>query len=280
MPQAPPRLATYFHVHLVSDSTGETLNAVGKAATARFESVIPIEHIYALVRSPKQMERVLEQIAAAPGLVLHTLVDPDLRNMLIEGCRALNTPEIAALDPLIATLSRYLGASLTTRVGAQHALDHDYFNRISALDYAIAHDDGQGAPDLNKADVVLVGVSRTSKTPTCIYLAHRGVRAANVPLVPGHGTPPGLEGLTQPLIVGLTVSPDRLLQVRRNRLNVLGEVRDTNYVDEGVVRDEIIQAKRLFHRNGWPTIDVTRRSVEETAAAVINLLNERRERRR
>ena len=138
MPQAPPRLATYFHVHLVSDSTGETLNAVGKAATARFESVIPIEHIYALVRSPKQMERVLEQIAAAPGLVLHTLVDPDLRNMLIEGCRALNTPEIAALDPLIATLSRYLGASLTTRVGAQHALDHDYFNRISALDYAIA----------------------------------------------------------------------------------------------------------------------------------------------
>ncbi|KAK0351044.1 hypothetical protein LTR94_026551, partial [Friedmanniomyces endolithicus] len=180
------RLATYFHIHLVSDSTGETLNAMAKAVIARFDRVIPIEHIYALVRSPKQMDRVLEEVAAAPGVVLHTLVDRELREQLEEGCRQLQMPQIGALDPLVGALSRYLGAALSTRVGAQHALDHDYFNRIAALDFAMAYDDGQGTLDqLEGADVVLCGVSRTSKTPTCIYLAHRGIRAANVPLVPG-----------------------------------------------------------------------------------------------
>ena len=165
----PSRLATYFHVHLVSDSTGETLNAMAKAVVARFDGVIPIEHIYALVRSGKQMERVLEEVAASPGVVLHTLVDRELREQLEEGCRKLDMPKIAALDPLVGALSRYLGAALSTRVGAQHALDTDYFNRIAALDYAMAHDDGQGtAVQLEGADVVLCGVSRPAKTPTCI----------------------------------------------------------------------------------------------------------------
>lgn len=270
------RLATYFHVHLVSDSTGETLNAMAKAVTARFDGVIPIEHIYALVRSERQLDRVLDEIAAAPGVVLHTLVDRDLRTALEEGCRRLDMPQIGALDPLVGALSRYLGAAISTRVGAQHALDHDYFNRISALDYAIAHDDGQGRPELDHADVVLVGVSRTSKTPTCIYLANRGVRAANIPLVPGHDPGERLDSLKGPLIVGLVVSPDRLIQIRRNRLAGLGAGDDSDYVDLEAVRDETIRARRLFEKRGWPTIDVTRRSVEETAAAVINLLNERR----
>ena len=172
--------------------------------------------------------------------------------------------------------SRYLGATLTSRVGAQHALDNDYFNRIEALNYAIAHDDGQGGQDLESADVVLVGVSRTSKTPTCIYLAHRGVRAGNVPLVPGQDPPLALFKLNKPIVVGLTVSPDRLIQIRRNRLLMLKEERASSYVDADPVRDETIAARRLFEREGWPTIDVTRRSVEETAAAVLNLLNERR----
>jgi hypothetical protein len=249
---------------------------MGKAVTARFDGVIPIEHIYALVRSPRQLERVLEEIEAAPGVVLHTIVDRELRAQLEDGCRDLGMPAIGALDPLVAALSRYLGASLSTRVGAQHALDHDYFNRMSALDYAIAHDDGQGTPDLERADVVLVGVSRTSKTPTCIYLAHRGVRAANVPLVPGQDPAPVLSQLKGPLVVGLTLSPDRLIQIRRNRLTGLGEGRDTSYVDLDSVREETVRARRLFERLGWPTIDVTRRSVEETAAAVINLLGETR----
>ena len=276
----PGRLATYFHVHLVSDSTGETLNAMAKAVTARFDGVIPIEHIYALVRSSKQMERVLDEVASAPGVVLHTLVDRELRAQLEDGCRKLNMPQLGALDPLVGALSRYLGAALSTRVGAQHALDHEYFNRIAALDYAMAHDDGQGTHEqLETADVVLCGVSRTSKTPTCIYLAHRGIRAANVPLVPGHEDGERLTALKSPLVVGLTVSPDRLVQIRKNRLDGLNATRASSYVDQDAVRDETVKARRAFERRGWPVIDVTRRSVEETAAAIINLLSERRTRR-
>ena len=270
-----PRLSTYFHVHLVSDSTGETLNAMTKAVCARFDDVLPIEHSYPLVRSPRQLERVLREIEAAPGVVIHTIVDGLLRAGLEDGCRDLDSPCIAALDPLVATLGRYLGASLSTRVGAQHALDTEYFNRIEALNYAIGHDDGQGGQNLQNADVVLVGVSRTSKTPTSIYLAHRGVRAANVPLVPGSELPPALFALTKPLIVGLVVSPDRLIQIRRNRLLSLNESRESSYVDVEAVREETVRARRLFDKQGWPVIDVTRRSVEETAAAVINLLRAR-----
>ena len=267
------RFATYFHVHLVSDSTGETLNAMARAVCARFENVLPIEHIYALVRSPRQLERALTDIEAAPGVVIHTIVDDQLRSALEEGCRQMDMTCIAALDPLVSALSRYLGASLTRRVGVQHVLDNDYFNRMDALNYAIGHDDGQGGQDLEQADVVLVGVSRTSKTPTCIYLAHRGVRAANVPLVPGRPIPDKLMNLKNALIVGLTVSPDRLIQIRRNRLLSLKEDRASSYTDVDAVRDEIVQARRLYERQGWPVIDVTRRSVEETAAAVMNLMH-------
>ncbi|MDO8378953.1 MAG: pyruvate, water dikinase regulatory protein [Pseudomonadota bacterium] len=268
-----PRFATYFHVHLVSDSTGETLNAMARAVCARFENVLPIEHIYALVRSPRQLERALTDIEAAPGVVIHTIVDDELRAALEEGCRKLDMACIPALDPLVSALSRYLGAALTRRVGVQHALDNDYFNRMDALNYAIGHDDGQGGQDLDQADVVLVGVSRTSKTPTCIYLAHRGVRAANVPLVPGRSPPEKLMTLKNALIVGLTISPDRLIQIRRNRLLSLKEDRESSYIDIEAVREETVLARRLYEKMEWPVIDVTRRSVEETAAAVLNLLH-------
>ncbi|WP_312166867.1 pyruvate, water dikinase regulatory protein [Phenylobacterium sp.] len=269
----PQRFATYFHVHLVSDSTGETLNAMARAVCARFENVLPIEHIYALVRSPRQLERALTDIEEAPGVVIHTIVDDQLRTALEEGVRRLDMPCIAALDPLVSSLQRYLGASISRRVGVQHALDNDYFNRMDALNYAIGHDDGQGGQDLEQADVVLVGVSRTSKTPTCIYLAHRGVRAANVPLVPTRSPPEKLFDLKNTLVVGLTISPDRLIQIRRNRLLSLKEDRESSYIDIEAVREETVKARRLYERQGWPVIDVTRRSVEETAAAVMNLLH-------
>ncbi|HYD45257.1 MAG TPA: pyruvate, water dikinase regulatory protein [Phenylobacterium sp.] len=267
------RFATYFHVHLVSDSTGETLNALARAVCARFDDLMPIEHIYALVRSMRQLERALEDIEAAPGVVIHTIVDPEIRTALEEGCRRLDMPCLPALDPLVASLQRYLGVALTSRVGVQHTLDNDYFNRMDALNYAIGHDDGQGGQDLAQADVMLIGVSRTSKTPTCIYLAHRGVKAANVPLVPHRPPPEQLFNLKHAQVIGLTVSPDRLIQIRRNRLLSLKEDRESSYIDHEAVREEVVRARRLYERQGWPVIDVTRRSVEETAAQVINILN-------
>src|SRR6202012_2774866 len=204
---------------------------MAKAVCARFDDVLPIEHIYSLVRSTRQLERVLREIEGAPGVVLHTIVDKSLRAALEQGCRELEMTCVAALDPLVASLARYLGASISTRVGAQHALDHDYFNRMDALSYAINHDDGQGTQDLEAADVVLVGVSRTSKTPPSIYLAHRGIRAANVPLVPGAEPPAQLFQLKRAIVVGLTISPDRLIEIRRNRLVKLRESRERTSTD-------------------------------------------------
>lgn len=265
-----------FHVHMVSDSTGETLMEVMRASVAQFQNVRPIEHLFALVRSPSQLERALNHIKAYPGIVMFTLVNPDLRRQLEDICAQEGIPAIAVLDPIQATMSSYLGAPIQGKAGAQRVLDADYYSRIEAMNYSMAHDDGQG-DDLASADIILLGISRTSKTPTSIYLGHRGIRTANIPLVPSATLPDILYRLKKPLIVGLTASPERIIQIRRNRLLNLKEDRSTDYVDEEAVKEEVIHAKRLFARYGWPSIDVTRRSIEETAAKVLNLLNEHRE---
>ncbi|HUB84992.1 MAG TPA: pyruvate, water dikinase regulatory protein [Rhizomicrobium sp.] len=266
-----------FHVHLVSDATGETLNAIARAALAQFEGVRVNEHFYALVRSARQLSRAIDHIREEPGLVFFTLVNPELRKELATACAAINVPIYDVLEAPIAAMRQFLGAAETHRPGGQHDLDQRYNERIEALNFTIAHDDGQMLEGLDNAEVVLVGASRTSKTPTCVYLAIRGVRAANVPLVPGVPVPRELLNATRPLIVGLWASPDRLTQVRRNRLNTLGEVRDTSYVDLEAVRSEVTATRKLFETREWPVIDVSRRSVEETAASVMNLLAERRE---
>lgn len=268
-----------FHLHLVSDATGETLNMVARAACAQYEDARPIEHVYALVRGPKQLERVLGEIENAPGLVMFTMVNEELRARLEKRCAELQTPCISVLDPAMKALGQYLGKESSHKPGLQHIMDAEYFDRIAALNYTMSHDDGQSAGDLNEADIVLLGVSRTSKTPTCIYLANRGIKAANIPIVPGAALPPDLETAEHPLIVGLTTSPDRLVQIRKNRLLSLHENTDTDYVAPDVVAEEITFARRLFAKNGWPVIDVTRRSIEETAAAVLNLYNERQRER-
>ncbi|GJL94302.1 MAG: putative pyruvate, phosphate dikinase regulatory protein [Hyphococcus sp.] len=282
--QEPPRkkpapLATFFHVHLVSDSTGETINAMLKATASQFAAAKPLEHIYALVRSRAQMEKTLAEIEASPGIVLYTVLNPDLRRLLEIRCNELQTPAVSVLDPLLNAFTDYLGLQQTHRPGAQHKLDEDYFNRIAALDYTLSHDDGQMTWDLEPADVVLVGVSRTSKTPTCMYLANRGVKAANVPLVPTSDLPPEVFKLRKPLIVGLVASPERLAQIRKSRLgelNASGAAED--YSDLEVIRAEVIRAKRLYTKHRWPMIDVTRKSVEETAAAILTKLSARQNR--
>jgi len=272
---APAKLATYFHLHLVSDATGETLNAVAKAAMAQFDSGIPIEHTYALVRTTRHLDRVLSQIEDMPGIVIYTLVNYDLRDMLEQRCADLQLPCLSVLDPVIQLVGAYLGSDISHRPGGQHGLTPEYFQRIEALQFTMAHDDGQSVHDLYAADIILLGVSRTSKTPTCIYLANRGLKAANIPVVPNIPLPENLSALTKPLIVGLTTNPDRLVQVRRNRLLQIHEKDETTYTDMDIVVEEVRNARRIYAQNNWPVIDVTRRSIEETAAAIMNLMSNR-----
>ena len=271
--------ATRFHLHLVSDATGETVHSVARACLVQFEEAEAVEHIWSMVRTKTQMERVIASIGANLGVVLFTLVDEGLRAVLQDGCRRLQVPAIPVLDPVIGVLASHLGRKSRGLPGQQHLLDSEYFHRIDAMTFALTHDDGQSAWGLNDADVILVGVSRTSKTPTCIYLANRGIKAANVPIVPQSPLPPELFQTTRPLIVGLTNDPERLVQIRRNRLAGLQQQADsgTEYVDVESVRAEVQAARRLFTERKWPVIDVTRRSIEETAAAILKLIARRQD---
>ena len=265
-----------FHLHLVSDATGETINSVARACLVQFEGIDPVEHTWTLIRTSGQMDKVLAAISANPGIVLFTMVNEDLRSQLRENCRKLQVPCIPVLDPVIGALAGFLGLQASGRPGGQHELDAEYFARIDAMTFALAHDDGQSARNYDEADVILVGVSRTSKTPTCIYLANRGIKAANVPIVPGCPVPPELMNARHPLVVGLTKDPGQLIQIRRNRLRLLAQDDQTDYVDPESVREEVAQARRLCAEHSWPVLDVTRRSIEETAAAIIQLLGEHR----
>ena len=258
-----------FNLHLVSDSTGETVSSVARAAVAQFDDVEPEEFSWTLVRTPSQMERVIEAIGENPGAVLYTIVDNSLRDMLKIVCAKRGLPCIAVITSVVSELSNYLGMETHALPGKQHALNDEYFTRVDAINYALAHDDGQGHWELDEADIVLVGPSRTSKSPTCIYLAYKGYKAANIPFVLGCPLPPSLEYLKKPLVIGLTISPERLQQIRKSRLLSLKQDEETNYVDMEHLQQEVIESRKLFHKHKWPIIDVTRRSVEETAANII-----------
>jgi len=268
---------SYFHLHLVSDSTGETILTVARAAAAQYSNTSPVEHLHPLVRTEKQLERVLAAIEEFPGIVLYTLLDEALSKELEGKCKALGLPYLSILGPVLGLFHSYLGGEQKHRIGAQHTLNAEYFKRIDALNYTMLHDDGQHTDGLEEADVVLIGVSRTSKTPTSIYLANRGVKTANVPLVPGVSPPPQLEKLTKPLVVGLYASPERIVQIRQNRLLGLRAHHDSDqYIDKHAVAEEITFSRKLCGKHNWPSIDVTRRSIEKTAAAVMSLLADRR----
>ncbi len=275
-----PTTGNYFHLHLVSDSTGETLITVARAVAAQYANVTAVEHVYPLVRSQKQLDRVLDEIEEAPGIVLFTLLEKDLVGRLEAKCQQINIPSLSIIGPVMQLFQAYLGAPTTGRVGAQHTLNAEYFKRIDELNYTMMHDDGQHVEGLEEADVVLVGVSRTSKTPTSIYLANRGIRAANVPLVPGIEIPHQLETLKKPLVVSLHATPERLIQVRQNRLLSMGAgPGNDDYIDRQAVADEVAFARRLSAKFNWIQLDVTRRSIEETAAAVLKLFADRQRQR-
>lgn len=268
-----------FHLHLVSDATGETIHSMARACMSQFEGVEPIEHNWALIRTHSQIKKIIVAVEENPGVVMFTLVNAELREDLLEGCRRLQIPCIAVLDPVIASLGNFLGVKAKGLPGGQHIMDAEYFSRIDAMTFALHHDDGQAVQNLLEADIIIAGVSRTSKTPTCIYLANRGIKAANIPIVPGVPVPEELTSLHnkpgEPFVVGLTQDPARLVQVRRNRLQILSQDSNTDYVDPESVREEVTAARRLCTKYNWPVIDVTRRSIEESAAAIIQLYERR-----
>ncbi len=276
------------NLHLVSEATGDTVNTLARATTAQFDNVHIVTHRWSLIRTSFQLHRVLEGIEHEPGPVLSTLIDHALRGELELTCRRLNLPVVNVLDPVMDMLQEYIGEPASRRPGKQYIMNSDYFKRIDAMHYVLQHDDGQAQPGLAEADVILVGVSRSSKTPTCFFLANRGIKAANVPLVPHAGIPDGLEQAECP-VIGLAIEAQALIDIRRNRLRLIGTAAqaggiirqtDTAYVDEEAVKAELLWARRLCNRNGWPVIDVTRRSIEETAATVLHLMDAWHERRK
>lgn len=262
----------FFHLHLISDSTGETLISAGRAASAQFGGSEPIEHVYPLVRSRKQLLPILRAIDEAPGIVLYTVMNEELAALIDEMCRDMGVPCVNVLEPVVSKFQSYLGATSRRRVGAQHSLDEDYFARIEALNYSLEHDDGQMPDNYDDADIVIVGISRTSKTPTAIYLAYRGLKTANIPIVPATPLPDSLYRAEKPLVVCLIASPARISQVREYREFGSGaDEGKTEYTDRAVIAEELKYARALAAQNNWPVIDVTRRSIEETAAAILAL---------
>ena len=261
----------HFHLHLVSDASGETLTTMAKAAVVQLPGAKPNRHMHPLVRNPRQLATVLQYIESAPGIVLYTLMNPDLADLLEKRCAELDVPCIFVLKPVLQAFEDYLNMPARAVVAGQHTLDADYFRRIEAMNFTLSHDDSQNTEDLEKADIVLVGASRTSKTPTSIYLANRGFKTANVPLVPKIPLPPTLKELKTPFVVGLVASPERIAEIRRNRLLALNSDKFDDYIDADAIKDEIAFTKRLCAQNGWQFLDVTRKSIEETAAAIIAL---------
>ena len=264
-----------YNIHLVSDSTGETLSTIAKAVLVQYKNLDFQQHMHSLVRNKRQIESVYEEIKERPGVVLCTLYDFELKKTLQTLCDELNVPLIDPLDGIHQSLTSVYGIKGSPIIGGQHQLNTEYFERIDAMNYTLAHDDGVISGDLNAADVILVGVSRTSKTPTSIYLANRGIKTANIPFVNNIPLPHELTVVKHPLIVGLVATPERIIQIRKNRLMALNAKDDSSYVDKRFVSEEIVKAKKLFESSNWPVIDVTRKSIEETAAEVMLLLRAR-----
>ena len=266
------------HIHLVSDSTGETVHQVARAALAQFPDVQISEHIWTLVRTPAHVETIASALTRNPGILLYSVVDPEIRRLIERVCSESNIPSLSVLDPLMDMLSSVLGYRQNTQPGGQHKLDKAYFDRMAAVEFAVNHDDGLNMDRLKGAQILLVGVSRTSKTPTSMYLANRGYRVANYALVPNVSFPLHLlENTPDLFVVGLTTDAKRLSMVRRNRLQHMSDSQNDTYADLNNINDELKSARRLFSTQNWPVLDVSRRSIEETAAAILHLYMNKRE---
>ncbi|WP_045834773.1 pyruvate, water dikinase regulatory protein [Hyphomicrobium sp. 99] len=269
-------LPSLFHMHLVSDATGETLAAIAKAAIVQYQNIRAIEHVHPLVRTQRQLKRVLADIEAEPGIVLYTVVNQALAVELEQHCQKLKIPCLAVLRPIMQVFESYLGAPQTPTVAGQHVLDADYFRRIDAMNFTMAHDDGRLPDNLSDADIILLGISRTSKTPTSLYLAQRGYKTTNLPLVPQVKLPEQLFRQHTAFVVCLIANVDRIADVRRNRAILMADRDLETYVDRDTISAEIAYTRKIAAQYGWPIIDVTRRSIEESATMILKLLNDRK----
>jgi regulator of PEP synthase PpsR (kinase-PPPase family) len=263
-------------LHLISDSTGETLSSIAKAAFAQFDQIQIKEYIWSLVRTQGQLIKVISTIKRKPGIVMYTLTDASLVEFLKEECGSLHIPCMAVLDSIVSSLSKILETNPNPKPGKQHVIDDEYFRKIEAMNFSIIHDDGQHVENIGDAEIILVGPSRTSKTPTSMYLAHRGFKTANVPYVIGCPLPDILFKVKKPLIIGLSIMPGRLVELRKNRLLSISDHQNTEYIDQEKVTKEMQEAKKIFAANHWPVIDITRKSVEEISATIIQQYQERK----
>jgi regulator of PEP synthase PpsR (kinase-PPPase family) len=262
-------------MHLVSHASGEMVEMIARNTVAQLDGVEVDRHLWKMVRSMMLVPDILGEIAKHRGIVFHSIAASDIREALEQGCSRLRVPCLFVLEPFVSRLSEYSGAPIRFRTAARDFIDEEYYRRVEAMKFTLAHDDGVNSDDLEDADIILVGVSRATKTPTCMYLASRGIKAANVPVVPGVPLPEGVRKAKRPLVVGLTVDPKVLAEVRSARLLRLSEDETTSYSEIESVAREVLEARRLCARHGWRVIDVTNRPIENTAATIIELMNKR-----
>ena len=263
-----------YQINLVSDSTGETLDRIFLALKSQFANFDYEKKEYVFIRTEQQINKIIEESKKKENvIILYTIVETKLAKYISHVCEQKKIPCFGILGNLILNFSKLLNQKATHTPSAQHVLDGEYYKRIEAIQFSMSHDDGMKTEDVRNADIILLGVSRTSKTPTSIYLANRGYKTLNIPLVTGQEIPEVLKKEPDNFcVIGLTVEPSRLSDIRSNRLEIMKEVNIPNYSDLEFIKDEIDNSKKLFKKYGWPMIDVTRKSVEETAASVIKIL--------
>ena len=266
-------MSNIYQIYLISDSTGETLDRIFLALKAQFKNIEYKVHSYSFTRTENQILKILEDAKKSKNsVILYTIVDNNLAKYLANESDGKKIPCFSVLGNLILNFSKILNQKASHEPSGQHVLNDEYYERIEAIQFTMNHDDGKSTKDIEKSDIILVGVSRTSKTPTSIYLANRGFKTSNIPLVNENSLPNKLKDSPQlTCVIGLTTEPERLVEIRKNRMNSLKETENKSYTNIENITKEIADAKKTFQKYRWPVIDVTRKSVEEAAASIIKI---------
>jgi len=263
-------------IHLVSESSGQTVKHAANTAISKFSDLEVKKYHWPMIRNSKMLEEVFEKIKQKPGVILYTISDERLCEELKRFCFNIKIPAISVVSRIVKEISEYIGVGADSGVGYINKFDDSYFDKVEAIDYTLRHDDGNGVEEMDEADIILVGPSRTSKTPTSIYLAYNGFKTANIPIIYGHDFPEFLSKKKGQIIVGLTINPSRLIEIRENRMNFIQAREGSNYTDIKIIQEECRKTKRLCSENNWKIIDVSTRSIEESAAIIMKVYYEQK----